>query len=104
MSRTFNNQRPSSGKNFGRLAVRPFNTLEMRGHTLAAEAFVRHNAHDCTYADHEKDFRVLQLFAPGYMHGKLLGVLRLSHRGTVEVDIVRGQGPVTHTGPDCARA
>ena len=64
----------------------------------SAEAFVRHNAHDCIYADREKDFRVLQLFAPGYMHGKLLGVLRLSHRGTVEVDLVRGQGPVTHTG------
>ena len=29
----------------------------------SAEAFVRHNAHDCIYADHEKDFRVLQLFA-----------------------------------------
>ena len=26
-----------------------------------AEAFVRHNAHDCIYPDHEKDFRVLQL-------------------------------------------
>ena len=29
-----------------------------------AEAFVRHNTHDCLAPHHEKDYRVLQLFAP----------------------------------------
>ena len=53
---------------------------------------MRHNAHDCIYPDHEKDFRVLQLFARRFMQGRLLVVLRLSHQGVVEVDTVRGTG------------
>ncbi|CAE7249929.1 unnamed protein product, partial [Symbiodinium necroappetens] len=57
-----------------------------------AEAFVRHNAHDCIYPHHEKDFRVLQLFARPFMQGRLLVVLRLSHQGVVEVDTIKGTG------------
>ena len=43
-----------------------------------AEAFVRHNAHDCLAPHHEKDYRVLQLFAPSFMSGRVLVVLRVS--------------------------
>ena len=50
-------------------------------YTSTAEAFVRHNAHDCIYSDHEKDFRVLQLFARQFTKGRVLVVLHLSHRG-----------------------
>ena len=64
----------------------------------SAEAFVRHNAHDCIYPDHEKDFRVLQLFAKSYMRGKTLVVLRLSHPGLVELDVVKGEGASTELG------
>ena len=35
-----------------------------------AEAFVRHNTHDCLAPHHEKDYRVLQLFAPKFMSGR----------------------------------
>ena len=63
-----------------------------------AEAFVRHNAHDCIYPDHEKDFRVLQLFARRFMQGRLLVVLRLSHQGIVEIDTVRGTGALEAYG------
>ncbi|CAE7252651.1 unnamed protein product, partial [Symbiodinium pilosum] len=42
-----------------------------------AEAFVRHNAHDCLAPHHEKDYRVLQLFAPSFMSGRVLVVLRV---------------------------
>ena len=63
-----------------------------------AEAFVRHNAHDCIYPDHEKDFRVLQLFARRFMQGRLLGVIRLSHQGIVEIDTVRGAGAIEAYG------
>ena len=63
-----------------------------------AEAFVRHNAHDCIYLDHEKDFRVLQLFARRFMQGRLLVVLRLSHQGIVEIDTVRGTGALEAYG------
>ena len=63
-----------------------------------AEAFVRHNAHDCIYPDHEKDFRVLQLFARRFMQGRLLVVLRLSHQGIVEIDTVRGTGALEAHG------
>ena len=64
----------------------------------SAEAFVRHNAHDCIYPDHEKDFRVLQLFAKSYMRGKTLVVLRLSHPGLVVLDVVKGEGASTELG------
>ena len=67
-------------------------------HISTAEAFVRHNAHDCIYPDHEKDFRVLQLFARRFMQGRLLVVLRLSHQGIVEVDTVRGSGAIEAYG------
>ena len=63
-----------------------------------AEAFVRHNAHDCIYADHEKDFRMLQLFAKRFMQGRILVVLRLSHHGVVEVDVVKGTGAIEGHG------
>ena len=63
-----------------------------------AEAFVRHNAHDCIYPDHEKDIRVLQLFARRFMQGRLLVVLRLSHQGIVEIDTVRGTGALEAYG------
>ena len=64
-----------------------------------AEAFVRHNAHDCIYPDHEiKDFRVLQLFARRFMQGRLLVVIRLSHQGIVEIDTVRGEGALEAYG------
>ena len=67
-------------------------------HISTAEAFVRHNAHDCIYPDHEKDFRVLQLFARRFMQGRLLVVLRLSHQGIVEVDTIRGSGAIEAYG------
>ncbi|CAE7230388.1 GLT8D1, partial [Symbiodinium necroappetens] len=63
-----------------------------------AEAFVRHNAHDCIYPDHEKDFRVLQLFARRFMQGRVLVVLRLSHHGVVEVDTVKSAGALESYG------
>ena len=67
-------------------------------HISTAEAFVRHNAHDCIYPDHEKDFRVLQLFARRFMQGRLLVVLRLSHQGIVEIDTIRGSGAIEAYG------
>ena len=63
-----------------------------------AEAFVRHNAHDCIYPDHEKVFRVLQLFARRFMQGRMLVVLRLSHQGVVEIDTVSGTGALEAHG------
>ena len=63
-----------------------------------AQAFVRHNAHDCIYPDHEKDFRALQLFARRFMQGRILVVLRLSHQGVVEIDTVRGSGAIEGYG------
>ena len=67
-------------------------------HISTAEAFVRHNAHDCIYPDHEKDFRVLQLFARRFMQGRMLVVLRLSHQGIVEIDTIRGSGAIEAYG------
>ena len=53
-------------------------------HVSEAEAFVRHNAHDCFYPHHEKDYRALALFAPAYLRmgrqqhlGALLSNMRL---------------------------
>ena len=57
----------------------------------AAEAFIRHNAHDCVAAHHEKDYRVVQLFGHTFMQGKALVVLRIASRGTLEVDVVRAR-------------
>ena len=87
-------------ENCGKRVVLLFSTSGMPARTLAlpAEAFVRHNAHDCIYPDHEKDFRVLQLFARRFMQGRLLVVLRLSHQGIVEIDTVRGTGALEAYG------
>ena len=63
-----------------------------------AEAFVRHNAHHCVAPHHEKDYRVLQLFAPQFTQGRLLAVLRISSEGTLEVDVLRGTGAITSWG------
>ena len=63
-----------------------------------AEAFVRHNTHDCLAPHHEKDDRVLQLFAPKFMAGRALAILRVSSKGHLEVDLLRGSGAVTRWG------
>ena len=63
-----------------------------------AEAFVRHNAHDCLYSHHEKDYRVLHLFAPGFLSGFTLLVLRLSHDGQIDADVLRGVGSYSGAG------
>ena len=63
-----------------------------------AEAFVRRNAHDCLAPHHEKDYRVLQLFAPAFMTGRTLVVLRISSKGTLELDVLRGTGAITSWG------
>ena len=63
-----------------------------------AEAFVRHNTHDCLAPHHEKDYRVLQLFAPKFMSGRTLVILRVSSTGHLEVDLLRGGGAVTQWG------
>ena len=63
-----------------------------------AEAFIRHNAHDAYYPHHEKDYRLLALFAPQFMRGAQLLVLRLSQAGRLEGDLVRGQGATTRYG------
>ena len=52
-----------------------------------AEAFVRHNTHDCLAPHHEKDYRVLQLFASKFMAGRALVVFRVSSTGHLEVDL-----------------
>eukprot|EP00439_Symbiodinium_sp_Y106_P045821 s1525_g5.t2 len=58
----------------------------------SAEAFVRHNAHHCIL------HISLALFARSYMKGKTLVVLRLSHQGLVELDLVKGEGAGTELG------
>ena len=63
-----------------------------------AEAFVRHNTHDCLAPHHEKDYRVLQLFASKFMAGRALVVFRVSSTGHLEVDLLRGGGAVTQWG------
>ena len=63
-----------------------------------AEAFIRHNAHDAYYPHHEKDYRLLALFAPQFMRGAQLLALRLSQSGRLEGDVVRGQGATTRYG------
>ena len=63
-----------------------------------AEAFIRRNAHDAYYPHHEKDYRLLALFAPQFMRGAQLLVLRLSQSGRLEGDVVRGQGATTRYG------
>ena len=63
-----------------------------------AEAFVRHNTHDCLAPHHEKDYRVLQLFASKFMAGRALVVFRVSSTGHLEVDLLRGGGAVTSGG------
>ena len=63
-----------------------------------AEAFIQHNAHDAYYPHHEKDYRSLALFAPHFMQGAQLLVLRVSQVGRLEGDIVRGQGAITRYG------
>ena len=63
-----------------------------------AEAFVRRNAHDCLAPHHERDYRVLQLFAPAFMTGRTLVVLRISSKGTLELDVLRGTGAITSWG------
>ena len=63
-----------------------------------AEAFIRHNAHDAYYPHHEKDYRSLALFAPHFMQGAQLLVLRVSQAGRLEGDLVRGQGATTRYG------
>ena len=63
-----------------------------------AEAFIRHNAHDAYYPHHEKDYRSLALFAPHFMQGAQLLVLRVSQAGRLEGDLVRGQGAITRYG------
>ena len=67
-------------------------------HVSEAEAFVRHNAHDCFYPHYEKDYRALALFAPAYLRSTQLLVLRVSQAGRVEGDIVRGDGAATAFG------
>ena len=67
-------------------------------HVSEAEAFVRHNAHDCFYPHHEKDYRALALFAPAYLRSTQLLVLRVSQAGRVEGDVVRGDGAATAFG------
>ena len=47
---------------------------------------------------HEKDYRLLALFAPQFMLGAQLLVLRLSQSGRLEGDVVRGQGATTRYG------
>ena len=47
-------------------------------HVSEAEAFVRHNAHDCFYPHHEKDYRSRALFAPEFLRGTQLIVVRVS--------------------------
>ena len=63
-----------------------------------AEAFVRHNAHDCLAPHHEKDYRALQLFAPAFMTGRTLVALRISSEGTLELNILQGTGVITSWG------
>ena len=63
-----------------------------------AEAFVRHNTRDCLAPHHEKDYRVLQLFASKFMAGRALVVFRVSSTGHLEVDLLRGGGAVTQWG------
>ena len=63
-----------------------------------AEAFVRRNTHDCLAPHHEKDYRVLQLFAPKFMSGRALVIFRVSSKGHLEVDLLRGGGAVTQWG------
>ena len=67
-------------------------------HVSEAEAFVRHNAHDCFYPHHEKDYRSLALFAPEFLRGTQLIVVRVSQSGRVEGDLVRGEGAPTSFG------
>ena len=43
-----------------------------------AEAFARHNANDCLAAHHEKDYRVLKLFARLFMQGRGLLIIRIT--------------------------
>ena len=88
-------RRRAFGGNSGKIAALPFNILVVQcPYISTAEAFVRHNAHDCIYSDHEKDFRVLQLFVRRFMQGRVLVVLRLSHHGVVEIDTVKGSGAI----------
>ena len=67
-------------------------------HVSEAEAFVRHNAHDCFYPHHEKDYRSLALFASAFLRGTQLRVVRVSQSGRVEGDLVRGDGAPTSFG------
>ena len=62
-------------------------------HVSEAEAFVRHNARDCFYPHHEKDYRSLALFAPAYLRGCHLLVHRVLQAGRVEGDLVRVTEP-----------
>ena len=50
------------------------------------------------YPHHEKDYRLQALFAPQFMRGAQLLVLRLSQSGRLEGDAVRGQGATTRYG------
>ena len=59
-----------------------------------AEAFVRHNAHDC----YGKDYRSLALFAPGFFESSHLLVLRVSQAGRLEGDLVKGKSAPKHFG------
>ena len=67
-------------------------------HVSEAEAFVRHNAHDCFYPHHEKDYRSLALFASAFRHGTQWLVVRVSQSGRVEGDLVKGDGAPTSFG------
>ena len=81
-----------------RLSVQAFAHLgDAPPHVGEAEAFVRHNAHDCFYPHHEKDYRSLALFVPGFFESSHL-VLRVSQAGRLEGDLVKGKSAPKHFG------